>query len=69
MLTLSAHAEKVYVSDTRTGAKKVFVTDSRSEADMFVFFVDDQNQATEPYLWFKVDDRNEKQKQNTIPDE
>ncbi len=59
MFTLSAQAGKVYISDTRSGSKKIYVTDIRSEADMFVYFVSDGNDAIKSFLWYKVDDRNE----------
>ena len=58
MITLPAFSAKVYVSNERNGAKKVYVTSIRSEAQMFVYFVKDQNEAAKPYLWFKVTDRN-----------
>lgn len=58
MFTLPAYSAKVYLSNERNGAKKVYVTSIRSEAQMFVNFVKDQNEATKPYLWFNVTDRN-----------
>ena len=58
MFTLPALSAKVYVSNERNGTKKVYVTSIRSEAQMFVYFVKDQNEATKTYLWFNVTDRN-----------
>jgi len=58
MFSLPGFSGKVYVSSERNGAKKVFITDNRTQAQMFVYFVKDQNEATKQYLWFKVTDRN-----------
>ena len=58
MFTLPAFSAKVYISNERNGAKKVYVTSIRTEAQMFVYFVKDKNEATKAYLWFNVIDRN-----------
>jgi len=58
LLSASAFSGKVYISSDQQDAKKVYITNNRSQADMFVYFVSDQNEANETYLWFKVDDRN-----------
>jgi len=58
VISLQGFSGKVYVSSDSHGAKKVYITKNRSEANMFVYFVSDQNQANKPYLWYKVSDRN-----------
>jgi hypothetical protein len=54
----SSLAIKVYVSRDRIAGKKVYITQNRWEAQMFVFYVQDPNQANKPYLWYEVRDRN-----------